>query len=291
MKDKLRIVNYEGLYGENEAHLSNNFIHCEAIETRSQKYNWLIRAHFHASLFQFFYVKTGKGVLKAENVENSFEGPCILLIPENSLHGFEFQQNTTGTVLTIASDFIEKAYRKKPIIQKVFEHAQIIHFKESEELLIIENNLGHLTHEIYNSLPLKDFKIEILLNNFFTDIYRLSIQSHEDLTEQKSRSLLLLKQFQKSIRLSNNPQKTITSYAQELGITLVHLNRICKNSMGKTAIHVVHEYHIGQAQNYLQHTSYSISEIAYQLNFNDASYFSRLFKNITGVSPKEFRGK
>ena len=291
MKDKREIINYEGLYGDNEAQLSNNFIHCEAIETRSQKHDWLIRAHFHASLFQFFYVKTGKGVFKAHNVENSFEGPCLLLIPENNLHGFEFQQNTTGTVLTIASDFIEKAYSKKSIIQKAFEYAQIIHLKDQQQEQLIENNLVQLTHEIYNSLPLKDFKIETLLSNFLTDIYRLSIQNQVDLTAQNNRSLMLFRQFQKSIRISNNPQKTITSYAQELGITLVHLNRICRNSMGKTAIQVVHEYHIGQAQNYLQHSSYSISEIAYQLNFNDASYFSRLFKNITGLSPKEFRVK
>jgi AraC family transcriptional regulator, transcriptional activator of pobA len=291
MSSKLKIVNYEGLYGENEAHLPNNFIHCEAIETRSQKYDWLIRAHFHASLFQFFYVKTGKGVLKAENVENAFEGPCLLLIPENNLHGFEFQQDTTGTVLTIASDFIEKVYSKKPIIQKAFEHAQIIHFKEKQEEEIIEQILRKLTHEIYNTAPLKDFKIETLFNSFFIDIYRLSVKDHEDLTEQSNRSLAILRQFQKSIRLAHNPQKTITSYAQELGITLVHLNRICKNSVEKTAIQVVHEYYIGQAQNYLQHTSYSVSEIAYQLNFNDASYFSRLFKSILGLSPKEFRVK
>jgi AraC family transcriptional regulator, transcriptional activator of pobA len=215
----------------------------------------------------------------------------LLLIPENNLHGFEFQQDTTGTVLTIASDFIEKAYSKKPIIQKAFEHAQIIHFKETQEGEAIENILKQLTLEIYSNAPLKDFKIETLFNSFFIDIYRLSVKNHEDLTEQKNRSLTLFRQFQKNIRLAHNPQKTITSYAQELGITLVHLNRVCKNSVEKTAIQVVHEYYIGQAQNYLQHTSYSVSEIAYQLNFNDASYFSRLFKSILGLSPKEFRVK
>jgi AraC family transcriptional regulator, transcriptional activator of pobA len=291
MQSRQKIVNYEGLYGDNETALSNRFIHCEAIETRSQKHDWLIRSHFHASLFQFFYVKTGKGVLKAGNIENLFQGPCLLLIPENSLHGFEFQQDTTGTVLTIASNFIEKVYHQKPIIRTAFEYAQIIHFTEDQEAHKIDRLLAELTLEIYDSRPLKDFKIETLFNGFFTDIYRLSVKNHEYLSEQKNRSLLLLGQFQKNIRLANNPQRSITSYAQELSITQVHLNRICKNSIRKTAIQIVHEYFIGQAQNYLQHTSYSVSEIAYQLNFNDASYFSRLFKNIVGVSPRAFRLK
>ncbi|TAL78786.1 MAG: AraC family transcriptional regulator, partial [Bacteroidetes bacterium] len=33
----------------------------------------------------------------------------------------------------------------------------------------------------------------------------------------------------------------------------------------------------------------SVSEIAYKLNFEDNSYFSKVFKNKTGLTPKRFR--
>ena len=33
----------------------------------------------------------------------------------------------------------------------------------------------------------------------------------------------------------------------------------------------------------------SISEIAFELNYGDPSYFGRLFKKITGVTPSEYR--
>ena len=42
-------------------------------------------------------------------------------------------------------------------------------------------------------------------------------------------------------------------------------------------------------KNTLLNTSYSVSEIAYFLNFSDPAYFSRLFKKVVGVPPGEFR--
>jgi AraC family transcriptional activator of pobA len=51
----------------------------------------------------------------------------------------------------------------------------------------------------------------------------------------------------------------------------------------------VQEHLIEQAKNYLSHTSYTIAEIAYLLNFEYPNYFARLFKKINGVSPKEYR--
>jgi len=40
---------------------------------------------------------------------------------------------------------------------------------------------------------------------------------------------------------------------------------------------------------FLAQSDLNISEIAYQLGFDDASYFTRLFRQIAGTSPSEFR--
>jgi AraC family transcriptional activator of pobA len=56
-------------------------------------------------------------------------------------------------------------------------------------------------------------------------------------------------------------------------------------------LQVVHEFLIVEAKKYLKHTDYSISEIAYRLNFEDPAYFSRFFSKQTATSPKEYRGK
>jgi AraC family transcriptional activator of pobA len=50
----------------------------------------------------------------------------------------------------------------------------------------------------------------------------------------------------------------------------------------------VQDYYISEAKKYFSHTSLSIAEVAYQLNFEDPAYFSRYFKKKEGISPREF---
>ena len=51
------------------------------------------------------------------------------------------------------------------------------------------------------------------------------------------------------------------------------------------------EFIITQSQKYLQDVSLSVSDIAYHLNFNDPSYFGRVFKKVMGISPQQYRSK
>jgi AraC-like DNA-binding protein len=44
-----------------------------------------------------------------------------------------------------------------------------------------------------------------------------------------------------------------------------------------------------EARKLLLSSELSVSEIAYKLNFEDNSYFNKVFKNKTGLTPKRFR--
>jgi AraC family transcriptional regulator, transcriptional activator of pobA len=57
----------------------------------------------------------------------------------------------------------------------------------------------------------------------------------------------------------------------------------------KPASHLIQEMTVQKAQKYLIYISYSVSEIAYLLKFEDPSYFAKLFKKHTRLSPTEFR--
>lgn len=84
-------------------------------------------------------------------------------------------------------------------------------------------------------------------------------------------------------------KKTVKDYAKMLNITPNYLNTITKSEAGKTAGEVIRGKTILEAQRMLIFTTSSISEIAYKLNFEDNSYFWKLFKKTTGLSPKEYR--
>lgn len=83
--------------------------------------------------------------------------------------------------------------------------------------------------------------------------------------------------------------KTILFYAGELSVSENYLHRCVKETIGESPKEWINKVSILQSQLLLQDLTKSISEIAFELNYGDPSYFGRLFKKITGVTPSEYR--
>jgi AraC family transcriptional activator of pobA len=82
---------------------------------------------------------------------------------------------------------------------------------------------------------------------------------------------------------------TVNHMASGLNLSSKYLSDLLKQETGKTALELIHLYVISEAKNMLVAGDQSVSEIAYQLGFENPPYFSRLFKKEVGVSPKEFK--
>lgn len=68
-----------------------------------------------------------------------------------------------------------------------------------------------------------------------------------------------------------------------------HFIRLFKKELGTTPLQYINQKKIEKAQLLLITEELAVKEIAFQLAFEDYSYFSRLFKKITGVTPQEYR--
>lgn len=82
---------------------------------------------------------------------------------------------------------------------------------------------------------------------------------------------------------------TVNYIASRLNLSSKYLSDLLKQETGKTTLELIHLYLIAEAKNMLVEGKRSISEIAYQLGFENPPYFSRLFKKEVGMSPKEFK--
>lgn len=83
--------------------------------------------------------------------------------------------------------------------------------------------------------------------------------------------------------------KTAQHYAQYLNVHINYLNRAVKEVTGKSTTAHITERIITEAKALLQHTDWSIAEIAYSLGFEYPTYFNNFFKKQTGTNPKAFR--
>lgn len=68
-----------------------------------------------------------------------------------------------------------------------------------------------------------------------------------------------------------------------------HFIRLFKKELGTTPLQYINQKKIEKAQLLLITEDIAVKEIAFQLAFDDYSYFNRLFKKITGVTPQEYR--
>lgn len=289
---KKDLVNFRGLYGENQTDSLADYIHIEELEVRSKLYDWEINEHLHTDLYQIFIFPEGEGLLISENTKIALNTPSILMIPPNTLHGFVFQSNMVGDVLTFSQSFAESIFKNSPHI--VLEISRLKQFTFEESLEVFES-LKQLKQQIATEFiaenPEKQLFMASLFQLLFMHLYRLSVAVEHQITKSDNRTLHYFQSFQKQIKQSFHESKSVTEYAKELNITAVHLNRVCQTLVQKSALQIIHEYMINEAQKYLLNTSYTIAEISYFLDFKDPAYFTRFFKKQTGFSPSEFRGR
>lgn len=285
-----RVKHFEGLYGDLEHKPQPDYLFLEDIATRSEKFHWVIRPHFHSFLYQFFFVKEGHTILTGSTGKIKIPSPCILVFAPNVIHGLEYSTNVKGKILTISENIVDKIFQKPSVVLNGFDSNQLIKIKHESvqnfnELMKI---LFDIEIEMFSEREEKRQMIYANLTRLFVSVYRLlpdvtALKMFDPTSKLYLRFLALVK--------SERSFPTIAAFAKELSVTDTHLNRVCKKTVKKTAYLIVQEQKMKKAQSYLLHTSYSISEIAWLLNYNYANHFARVFKTIVGVTPRAFREK
>jgi AraC-like DNA-binding protein len=101
----------------------------------------------------------------------------------------------------------------------------------------------------------------------------------------------IIRQAQNHILMHVSEPISFSRLADELGIGYSTFRHRFKQQIGISPAQFQNSIRINRAQDLLASTDLSISEIAVQTGFETIYYFSRLFKNKTGLSPKAFRAK
>lgn len=86
-----------------------------------------------------------------------------------------------------------------------------------------------------------------------------------------------------------DPEFSVERFCEIGRLSKSQLYRKIKSCIGCTPLEFIKQVRIKQASHMLKNSKKSISDIAFQCGFSDASYFSRVFKEWTGISPSEYR--
>lgn len=81
----------------------------------------------------------------------------------------------------------------------------------------------------------------------------------------------------------------VSFYADKMNMSERNLNIICKNNFRKSVSEIIETRKLIEAKRMLLYTDKSVSEIGYELGYNEKSYFTRVFHNRMDITPTRFR--
>lgn len=287
----LETVPTYALYGERRRPLLPERLHCESIARRSHAYGWEIQPHRHDLFVQILYVRAGSGGARLDQSELALQPPCMLWIPEWLPHGFHFSHDIDGDVITVVAQHARQLMAGVPELLARLEQPLCLrlHPATGDPAQALRVALDALLAEIgtHDAGRLPAIQSALLLA-----LLRIARMADAGCTAGPSgvtRGDRHLRRFAALIDRHFREQPALAFYAERLGITTTQLNRVCRQQAGVTALAMIQQRLMHEAERDLVYGTRSVKEIALNLGFSDAGYFSRFFSRQVGQPPSEFR--
>jgi len=106
-------------------------------------------------------------------------------------------------------------------------------------------------------------------------------------------STLFIELLERQFPIDDNHQtlslRKPSEFADQLNIHVNHLNRAVRETAQKTTTQMISERILQESKILLRHSAWSVSEIAYALDFKEVTHFNNFFKKHVGQSPLKFR--
>ncbi|MCB8819885.1 helix-turn-helix domain-containing protein [Microvirga rosea] len=278
------------LYGEYKGDTSADWIHGETIQFRSRLHNFVIEPHRHERLFQILHLTNGHAEFIHDGQPKALQAPCIVTLPSMVVHGYRFTSDVEGMVLTLFEDRLKSILAAEPDALETFRSVQVVSLAHQPEAAnALTHHIAAIGGELRDRASGRQTAIEAHLALSLVFLHRTHISGHSVPRDANDRALQHVMRFRHLVEQDFRSHRPVSFYAQRLGLTSTHLNRLCRDHLGETALGIIHQRIVLEARRYLTFTSLSAKEVALALAFEDPAYFTRFFKRRTGLTPLEFR--
>ncbi|VXD04935.1 AraC family transcriptional regulator [Pseudomonas sp. 8Z] len=273
------------LYGEDRAWPTPDLIHCESIAERSRLHGWEISAHLHSDLLQVLYIQSGHAEVEIDGQVRVLDQAAVQVVPALCVHGFRFSEDIQGHVLTLAQPMVEHlgaALERPPLTQAVCYLAQ----GQEPRLDML---FATLAHEYGQHEAGRELMLQSLISALLVWLVRQALANEHEEALLSDRGRHHLRRFQGVVEAHYSEHRPLDWYASQLGLSVAHLNSLCRRLAGQSGLQLIHQRLLLEAKRNLVYTSMTVAQVADSLGFSEAAYFSRFFRRMTGLSPRAFR--
>ncbi|TAF65544.1 MAG: helix-turn-helix domain-containing protein [Cytophagales bacterium] len=248
--------------------------------------------HKH-SFYEILWITKGQSKQNIDFQQFEILPDTLFFISPSQLHLFENWDDIEGYCLFFTEDFLLENIANKTFL---FELVYLDNAYQNPFLAldVHHKNLLLPTLQLLLSEFLAQEKPE---NNILGSLLFVFLKQIQRIYQQTKypnalpQNVWVFKKFKQLLEQYAKNNYTANFYAEQLSLTQQHLNRIVKAITGKTTGEIIQERRILEIKYLLHYSEKSISEIAFELQFEDLSYFTRFFKQATQLTPSEFRNQ
>lgn len=240
--------------------------------------------------YNIYWIQEGNGVYNIDFKSFSFDGSILFFLSPGQVFSVTSEKIKRAYKLSFTRDFYCIQTHDKEVacngvlFNNVYETPFIIPCEEDSRKL--DFILEGLIEEFKNSKTAQYDMLQAYLKQFVVHSVRVQ-NDHLSISDSKETKLfkdfgLLLEQNFKTIH-------SVTNYATRLGVSPKSLTKHFQKLGTDTPSDFIKNRIILEAKRQLLYTDHSVKQVAYDLGFNDAAYFTRFFKKLVKKSPLQFK--
>ena len=236
-----------------------------------------------------FTDKNGKYNINFNDYE--FEKGSLFTLRKDNIHKF-YDNKAKGELLVFTEDFIlshsnEIEASKTFLLFNEMLASPKLQLEKTEYKEI--TTLVNLIKEEYLESR-DDYSLSIIRSYIQVVITKLfRIKAKDQLVFDDHKYLAMFLRLQGLIEKECFRHKKVSFYAQQMGVTAKTLNNVTQSILHKTTKSVINDIVIIQSKRLIINSNESLTQIAYQVGFEDPTNFFKYFRKYTGMSPSQFK--
>ena len=163
--------------------------------------------------------------------------------------------------------------------------AGYLHYRVAEVLPVqnlVENLVWSLLNRQVNARQINQTTMGLLFMQLVNETDRIESGNPEQYKD------VFVMQILKYIE-ENYKTAVLADLAESMNQSVSNMSKMIKRHTGKTFKELLQEKRIQQAEYLLRKTRLAITDIIFQVGYDNTSYFYRIFKETYGMSPKRYR--
>jgi AraC family transcriptional activator of pobA len=234
----------------------------------------------HASP-RLIFISRGSGRITVAGLTSGYGPNNLIFIPAHVMYGFEVGPTTHGLMLQIPAAMAAE-WPEEPV------HLRLRDVVAQKEVAILIDNLER---ELKSSRSehgrAAHYHVGLLSVFFQRQLETRPTEPSDDRT--RTAAARLVAAYTDLVERDYKSARGVADYARALGVTPTHLTRCCQLTCNRSALSLLNDRIIYEARMLLRETTEPVQDIARNLGFTSAAYFTRSFQARAGMTPSKFR--